>query len=275
MGDYYCFDNPGAMHSQLKKRFMGNSTTISINSNSTLSSEMTNAANAASEKFEYFFQLLYSVYSLPNIVLPMIGGILIFKYGYRLMFLVFGFFVLVGQFIFAMGCSTHADWLMLLGRIIFGLGGESLNTTQYAIIVQWFATNELAFAMGLSLSFARFGNVLNDVVSPRIATIADVCSAMWVGFAICSFSFICTILLVYIDWRQDILIQMREIVTSNNTISMIQERDNEKSFSALRNLPRIFFFLVAYCMLMYGGILPFNYIATSFLIKTWYPFLIN
>ena len=90
---------------------------------------------------------------------------------------------------------------------------------------------------------------------------------MWLGFAICAFSYICTILLVYLDWRQDILIQMREIVTSNNAIILHDEE--EKSIKALANLPRIFFIMVIYCMFMYGGILPFNYIATSYLIKTW------
>jgi MFS family permease len=149
MGDYYCFDNPGALHSYLLKRF----------------------GKSVGDNFEYFFNMLYSVYSLPNIILPLIGGILIFKFGYRLMFLIFGFCVLLGQFVFAMGCSTKSVSLMLTGRILFGFGGESLNTTQYAMIIQWFAPNELAFSMGLCLSLARIGNVLNDVISPRIATV--------------------------------------------------------------------------------------------------------
>jgi MFS family permease len=149
MGDYYCFDNPGALHSLLQKRFGGE----------------------PGDNFEYFFNLLYSVYSLPNIVLPLIGGIMIFKYGYRTMFLVFGFCVLIGQLIFAMGCSTKSGLMMLIGRVIFGLGGESLNTTQYALLVEWFAMNEIGFSMGLCLSLARLGNVLNDVISPRIATV--------------------------------------------------------------------------------------------------------
>jgi MFS family permease len=149
MGDYYCFDNPGAMHSLLKKRF----------------------GNDTGEKFEYIFNLMYSVYSLPNVILPLIGGLLIFKYGYRLMFLIFGSCVLFGQLIFAVGCTTKSIKIMLIGRVIFGLGGESLNTTQYAIIIQWFASNEIGFAMGLCLSLARLGNVMNDVISPRIATV--------------------------------------------------------------------------------------------------------
>lgn len=61
--------------------------------------------------------------------------------------------------------------LLLIGRIIFGLGGECLNTTQNAMIVQWFSANEISFAMGICLSVARLGNVINDVISPRIATV--------------------------------------------------------------------------------------------------------
>jgi len=60
---------------------------------------------------------------------------------------------------------------------------------------------------------------------------------MWLGFAICSFSFLCTILLVYLDWRQDILIQMKEIVSSNSGITAHQEE--EKSISSLKNLPQV------------------------------------
>jgi MFS family permease len=131
--------------------------------------------NSLTEKeFEYFFQLMYSVYSLPNIFLPLVGGIMIYKYGYRIMFIVFGFCVLIGQLIFSIGCSTKSVGIMLAGRIVFGLGGESINSAQYAIIVEWFTKNELGLALGICLSFARIGNVLNDVISPRIATVSTI-----------------------------------------------------------------------------------------------------
>jgi MFS family permease len=138
------------MHNLLKKRFGGNS----------------------KMDFEYIFNLMYSVYSLPNIILPLLGGLMIFKYGYRIMFLSFGFSILIGQLIFALGCSTKSIVIMLIGRTIFGFGGESINTTQFSIILQWFAPNEIAFAMGLCLSFAKIGNALNNVISPRIATVS-------------------------------------------------------------------------------------------------------
>ncbi len=88
---------------------------------------------------------------------------------------------------------------------------------------------------------------------------------MWLGFAICAFSFICSIILVYMDWRQDILIQMKEIIETNTAIV---QKDDNKSLK-MSTIPRIFYMMIILCMLVYGGILPFNYIATKFLIKTW------
>jgi len=127
-----------------------------------------------SKDFENTFNMMYSVYSLPNILLPLLGGIMIFKFGCRTMFLVFCFLILVGQLIFAMGCSFMSIHLMLAGRIIFGLGGESLNIAQFAIIVQWFAKDEIAFAMGICMGVARLGSVLNEIISPKIAYVRNI-----------------------------------------------------------------------------------------------------
>jgi len=79
----------------------------------------------------------------------------------------------------------------------------------------------------------------------------------------CTFSYVCTIFLVCLDLKEDMSIYVKNIISSK---TVVQE---EKSIKEIQNLPRIFFLIVFYCMFMYSGILPFNYIATSFLIKTW------
>lgn len=149
LGDYYCFDNPGALHDQLQSHFK----------------------EIPKKEFEYYYNLLYSVYSLPNIAIPFIGGILTVKYGYRSMFIVFGISILIGQLIFALGCSFKSIFVMICGRIVFGLGGEAINASQSTLIVNWFNPNELSFALGITLSILRFGSVLNDIISPIIATV--------------------------------------------------------------------------------------------------------
>lgn len=148
-GDYYCYDSPSTVRSFLF-------------------SEINDYTN---NKFEYYYHLLYSIYSVPNILIPLITGLLIFKYGYRPMFILFGFFVMCGQFLLSLGTSLKSPLMMIAGRFVFGLGGESLNTTQFCLIVNWFAANEVAFALGICLSFARIGTLLNDIISPWIASV--------------------------------------------------------------------------------------------------------
>jgi MFS family permease len=62
---------------------------------------------------------------------------------------------------------------MIIGRIVFGLGGEAINATQSTLIVNWFSPKELSFALGIALSILRFSSVLNDIISPIIATVIN------------------------------------------------------------------------------------------------------
>jgi MFS family permease len=141
-------DNIGVLHDSLKTQF----------------------AFELKDSFEYYFGLLYSVYSMPNIVLPFIGGYMVMKMGVRSTYILFAGLVMIGQFICAFGCQYSSIKTMLFGRVIFGLGGECLNICQNAIIVKWFAKSQLALPMGLTISFSRLGSVLNDILSPRIIT---------------------------------------------------------------------------------------------------------
>ena len=53
-GAYYCYDNPAALHDQLRARLVPRA--------------------IPSGAFEYDFNLMYTVYSAPNIILPLVGG---------------------------------------------------------------------------------------------------------------------------------------------------------------------------------------------------------
>jgi len=77
--------------------------------------------------------------------------------------------VIAGQAIFAAGVRAASWTVMLAGRTLFGIGGESIQVAQNCLLFRWFKGREVAFALGLNLSVARFGSVLNDVVSPWAA----------------------------------------------------------------------------------------------------------
>jgi len=71
--------------------------------------------------------LFFTLYSIPNVILPLFGGIFLDKIGVRLGLLIFSFVVVIGQTLFMIGGYNKSYSLMLLGRIVFGLGGENTN----------------------------------------------------------------------------------------------------------------------------------------------------
>jgi MFS family permease len=99
---------------------------------------------------------------------------------------------------------------MLVGRFIFGLGGECMTVAQSVIIANWFKGKEFSFAMGLSLSVSRLGSVLNGILLPRICAHQlnsegeeTIGLALFVGFFICLFSLLNACFLVSIDYYAD------------------------------------------------------------------------
>ena len=141
LGNNFSYDSPGPLETQLKKQF-----------------------NIDSQKFS----LLYTVYSLPNMFLPILGGILLDSIGIRSGLILFCAILTVGQAVFMFGGFKEDYNMMIAGRVIFGMGGESMSVAQSSIISVWFKGKELAFALGLNLSVARLGSVVNGDVVPAV-----------------------------------------------------------------------------------------------------------
>ena len=102
IGSYFCYDNPGVIETPIEELF-----------------------NISSTQFSF----LYGVYSYPNTVLPIFGGIFLDTIGIRIGVILFSTFLTLGQIVFCIGGYKTEFWLMLVGRTIFGLGGESLSVT--------------------------------------------------------------------------------------------------------------------------------------------------
>lgn len=49
--------------------------------------------------------------------------------------------------------------MQIAGRVLFGLGGESLEVVITAVIGKWFNAGTLGFAIGLQLAIARLVRV--------------------------------------------------------------------------------------------------------------------
>lgn len=100
---------------------------------------------------------LNAIYSMPNIVMVLIGGIIIDKIGTRVSVTIFTAFIFIGALVTALWGDFYT---MAAGRLLFGLGAESMIVAITTIIARWFKGKELSFAFGLNLTIARLGSFL-------------------------------------------------------------------------------------------------------------------
>ena len=111
-------------------------------------------------------------------------------------------FISVGQFLVAIGVVREDMSLMLLGRVLFGIGGESLCVAVSVLLQQVFAGAEVGLAMGLNLSVSRLGSVVNNIVSPYLARkTGSVVPALVFGGGLCITSLLATFVLVPLSGR--------------------------------------------------------------------------
>ncbi|OQR97464.1 Major Facilitator Superfamily (MFS) [Achlya hypogyna] len=233
IGNYYCFDNPAALKSQLQQHFSG---------------------ELPADRFEFLFNMLYTLYSIPNIILPFFGGFLVDRLGARLCLMMFATAITVGQIVFAFGCSISQFNIMLLGRVLFGLGGESLGVAQSTLVASWFKNKELA----------RLGSVFNNELSPVLATDYNVSSALWMGVVMCGVSLIAALILIPIDKRAD-----AAIARTKSFAAPVPAVKDAQGFS-LRDIQQfkpLFWLLAIACMVVYGCVIPFNNVASSLLME--------
>jgi MFS family permease len=103
---------------------------------------------------------LNAIYSFPNIVMVLVGGVIVDRVGTRLATVLFASVCLVGAVVTALSPSFK---VMALGRLLYGLGAESMIVAITVAIGQWFVGRQLGFAFGVNLSIARAGSWAADI----------------------------------------------------------------------------------------------------------------
>ena len=104
--------------------------------------------------------LLNAVYSLPNIVLLLFGGLLVDRLGAARMLFWTGAVCFAGALLTALGSGFPG---MAWGRFLFGVGAETFNICTIAAIVKYFAGRNLGFAIALSIAVGRAGAYAVDL----------------------------------------------------------------------------------------------------------------
>jgi MFS family permease len=198
--------------------------------------------------------LLQAIYSFPNIVMVLIGGVIIDRIGVKRSTLLFGVICFLGAVVTALTASLA---IMASGRLIFGLGAESLIVAVTTAIARWFRGKELSFAFGINLTIARLGSfaALN---SPTWASGAF---GGWQGPLLISVAFgtMCIVGAVIYGVLEG---------TAERRYALGQAGKTDKVvFSELFNFSRSYWCIVALCITFYSGIFPFQTFAVKFFME--------
>src|SRR6266852_8360744 len=143
---------------------------------------------------------------------------------------------------------------MASGRLIFGLGAESLIVAVTTAVAKWFRGKELSFAFGINLMISRAGSLLAQQ------------SPSWAGFA-------------YNYWRNPLLISVGfgALCIVGAVVYWVLEVYAEKKyqvgpagatdkvvFSDIKAFGLSYWYIVALCITFYSAIFPFETFAYQF-----------
>ncbi|MGH9601549.1 MAG: MFS transporter [Terriglobales bacterium] len=102
---------------------------------------------------------LAGAYSWAAIAFLIFGGLMVDRLGTKKSTMIFAVICAVSGFLMVV---TSDYWVMVLGRVLLGIGAEPLIVAITAAIAKWFRGKELGFALGINLLVARLGQILAD-----------------------------------------------------------------------------------------------------------------
>jgi len=103
--------------------------------------------------------LLNAIYSLPNVFVPLLGGILVDRWTGRAVTLTTALICFVGAILTAVG-SNYA--VMAGGRFLIGIGAETFYVSILTAVSRWFFGRHIALLMAAIVSLGRVGSYLAD-----------------------------------------------------------------------------------------------------------------
>jgi MFS family permease len=218
-GNFYFYDSIGPVADLLQRQRGFNSTQIGI---------------------------LNAIYNLPNVVLILVGGVLVDRYGAARVTLCTAAVCLVGAALTAFSPSFAG---MAAGRLLFGIGAETFIICMLVAIAENFAGGNVPFAMGLSIGIGRLGSFSADM-SPT--WFADAYRQGWqppliIATLVAATSFAAAVGYCWFDHRM----RGNTPVRVPGTVQRFELRD-------LLRFGPAYWYLLALCVLWYAVIFAFR-----------------
>lgn len=226
-GNYYAYDATGPIFDLLKEQLQVNDEQLG---------------------------LLYTVYSIAAIIVLLIGGYIIDRFGTKKSILLFGIICFVAAGVTALSPQL---WTILLGRFLLGIGAEPLIVAVTTSLAKWFKGKELSFAFGLNLTVARLGSVAADWspawAKPMFTNWQD---PLWLATAITS---IC-VAAGYLNWVLESRAERQYSLSS-------QGETDKLEMKGLYKFGKSYWYVVGLCVVFYSTIFPFRAFAIKYFIE--------
>jgi MFS family permease len=195
---------------------------------------------------------LNAIYSLPNIVMGLVGGVQVDRFGARAVILWTAAVCLVGAVLTA--ASAHYP-LMAAGRLLFGLGAETMMVAILVAMARWFEGRHLALFLALNLSVARLGSFLADR-SPSFARSlyeAGWQGPLWLAAGAAALALTSALIYWWVDQREAQRGALRTVTSGERF-----------EWRALLRFRREYWYILGVCVTFYSVIFPFR---STFAIK--------
>jgi MFS family permease len=195
--------------------------------------------------------LLNGIYSFPNIIMVLVGGIIIDRIGTRKSVFIFTVLIMLGALVTALQGNIYT---MAAGRLVFGLGAESMIVAITTIIARWFKGRQLSFAFGVNLTVARLGSFMALNAPTWGRSLYNYWqSPLWVTVAAGIFAVVCIVVYYFID------------VAANRRFDLPREGGQDKiEVKQIFSFGVSFWYITALCVTFYSAMFPFQTFAIKF-----------
>jgi MFS family permease len=195
--------------------------------------------------------LLYSAYSVAAVLVLLVGGYIIDRWGTKKSITLFALICLLAAFVTAV---SDVFAVMVAGRFLLGVGAEPLIVAVTTALAKWFKGKELSFAFGINLTIARLGSASADW-SPTWARplYENWQNPLWLAMAVAGISVTGAILYWILEKRAE----------GRYSLGEVDETEKIEK-GALYKFSASYWYIVALCVVFYSTVFPFRAFAIDY-----------
>mmetsp|Transcript_7192 Transcript_7192/g.13335 ORF Transcript_7192/g.13335 Transcript_7192/m.13335 type:complete len:644 (+) Transcript_7192:167-2098(+) len=146
------------------------------------------------------YAAIASMQGLPNVVLAFITGSIVDCIGFRKASLIFTAMVAAGTLLVSLSSVGGMVWMLMVGQIVIGIGKQVISVSQKVALPYIAMQRHMSISLAANLAVNRIGMSMGWALSPMlIDEKSGECShALALSFGLCLFSFVCSLVLVYL-----------------------------------------------------------------------------